>query len=79
MQRARTKTFKSGNSLAVRLPKDIAFPLGTEVEIIREGDVVTLRPLRISISEMLENLRRLPRPDYVEVRDMEEIPERPGL
>ena len=28
-----TKTFKSGNSEAVRLPKDMAFGIDTEVEI----------------------------------------------
>ena len=38
------KVFKSGNSAAVRLPKDVAFALGTEVTIERTGDIVTIRP-----------------------------------
>jgi antitoxin VapB len=75
----KTKPFRSGNSQAVRLPKAFAFPEGTELEMVREGDVVTLRPAKISMKQMIEELRRLPKPPYVEVRDLEDIPERPGL
>ena len=75
----KTKTFKSGNSQAVRLPKALAFPDGTELEIVRKGDVVTMRPAKLPFHEMLQRLRELPSPDYVEVRDTEEIPDRPGL
>lgn len=74
-----SKTFRSGNSQAVRLPKEVAFPDGTELTIERSGDVVTLRPKRISIAEMFRRLDELPGPGSVEVRDTEEIPERPGL
>jgi antitoxin VapB len=37
------KIFQSGNSQAVRLPKDFRFDV-EEVEISREGDAVILRP-----------------------------------
>lgn len=37
------KIFKSGNSQAVRLPKEFRFDVD-EVEILREGDAVILRP-----------------------------------
>jgi len=37
------KIFRSGNSQAVRLPKDFRFDV-EEVEISREGDAVILRP-----------------------------------
>lgn len=37
------KVFRSGNSQAVRLPKDFRFDV-EEVEISREGDAVILRP-----------------------------------
>jgi antitoxin VapB len=37
------KVFRSGNSQAVRLPKDFRFDV-EEVEISREGDSVILRP-----------------------------------
>jgi antitoxin VapB len=39
-----SKTFKSGNSIAVRLPKTIAFPADTPVTIERHGDTLTIRP-----------------------------------
>jgi antitoxin VapB len=82
MQTARTKTFMSGNSEAVRLPKGIGFGANVELEIVRNGDVVTLRPrqlAKITMKEMLEKMKKLPKPAYVEVRDTAEIPERPGL
>ena len=31
------KTFKSGNSVALRLPKGLGVPEGTEVRMVREG------------------------------------------
>ena len=37
------KVFRSGNSQAVRLPKDFRFNV-EEVEVSREGDAVILRP-----------------------------------
>jgi antitoxin VapB len=74
-----TKTFKSGNSEAVRLPKDLGFGPGVEVEVQREGEVVTIRRKRMSNRELVEALRKLPKPDYVEEREPFEAPERPGL
>ena len=74
-----SRTFKSGNSDAVRLPKDISFGPGVEVEIERKGDVVTISPKRKSVREMLAKLRSLPKPSSVGVRHEIEIPERSGL
>ncbi|MBM7070382.1 antitoxin [Actibacterium sp. 188UL27-1] len=37
------KVFKSGNSQAVRLPKEFRFSV-EEVEVTREGDAIILRP-----------------------------------
>jgi antitoxin VapB len=79
MQTHRTKTFQSGNSQAVRLPKALAFPEGTELEMIKEGSVIRLRPVRLSFEDMVTELRKLPKPTSVEIRDTEEIPERPRL
>ena len=75
------KTFRSGNSEAVRLPKEIAFGEGVELVIVRTGDVVTMYPAkgRTKMQELAERLRRLPKPESIEVRDTEELPERPGL
>lgn len=60
MNAVRTRTFRSGNSEAVRLPKDIGFGAGTEVEIVRKGNEITIRLQRPSIAEMIEKLKALP-------------------
>ncbi|MEJ0060714.1 MAG: AbrB/MazE/SpoVT family DNA-binding domain-containing protein [Terricaulis sp.] len=76
---ARTRTFRSGNSEAVRLPRDVAFGEDVELTIVRSGDVMTIYPTATSVAEMIERLRALPAPPAIEQRDTEEIPERPGL
>jgi antitoxin VapB len=79
MNAYRTKTFRSGNSEAVRLPKEIGFGAGTEVEVVREGDVVTIKRRRMTNRELVESLRELPKPGSVQARVPIEFPERPGL
>lgn len=80
-----TKTFKSGNSIAVRLPKGFAIPEGAEVEIDRSGDVVTIRLARDPAAEkarllkMLDDLDALPKPPRVEKREPIVFPKRRGL
>ncbi len=49
------RIFKSGNSQAVRLPKEFRFSI-SEVEIFRRGDEVVLREKRRSTAEILEIL-----------------------
>lgn len=79
MPRVRTRTFRSGNSEALRLPRDVAFGEGVELEIVRSGDVMTIYPVRASIGEMIDRLNSLPVPPSIESRDDEELPERPNL
>ncbi len=80
---ALTKTFKSGNSEAVRLPKDIGFGIGTEVEVKRIGNRVILEAVKqpkISFQEMLRRMREIgPPADGVQPREPFEYPDRPGL
>ena len=76
---AKTRTFRSGNSEAVRLPKDIAFGEGVELVAVRSGDVLTLYPAAASILEMIVRLQALPTPPSIEVHDEDELPERAGL
>ena len=76
---AKTRTFRSGNSEAVRLPKDIAFGEGVELVAVRSGDVLTLYPAAASIPQMIARLQALPMPPSIEVRDEDELPERAGL
>jgi len=75
----KTRTFRSGNSEAVRLPKDIAFGPDVELTMIRSGDDLTIYPTRPSIQALIKTLDALPKPDDIETRDEEESPERPGL
>jgi len=72
---AKTRMFKSGNSQAVRIPAEMAFSdTDVELEITRLGDVVTIVPARKSMSEIVEMLRRMPKPKSVEVREPIEVP-----
>jgi antitoxin VapB len=80
-----TKTFKSGNSVAVRLPKGFAIPADAEVELAKSGDTVTIRLARDEAEEkrrmlaMLDRLNALPKPPEIEKREPIEFPDRPGL
>jgi antitoxin VapB len=76
---ARTRTFRSGNSEAVRLPRDVAYGEDVELVIVRSGDVMTIYPAATTIPAMIERLRALPAPPTIEQRDEEELPERPRL
>ncbi len=51
------KIFKSGNSQAVRIPKEFQLE-GKEVEILRRGDNLILRPKRKSWTPFLESLAK---------------------
>ena len=75
----RVRTFRSGNSEAVRLPKDIAFGEDVELVAVRSGDVLTLYPSSLSIAEMVRRLAALPAPPTIEERDDIELPEPAGL
>jgi len=80
MSTVRTKAFRSGNSIAVRLPKEVAFEDGAELVVERSGDIVTIYPAPAgSLSELVERLNRLPRPSNIDVRDADQIPQPKGL
>jgi antitoxin VapB len=79
MPTASSRTFRSGNSEALRLPKDVAFGEDVEVTIVRSGDVLTIYPKRPSLEQLVARLRELPGPGEVQVRDEDIVPERPGL
>ena len=56
---ALARVFQSGNSQAVRLPKDYRVN-ARELEILRRGNEIVLRPRRFSLRGALELLARLP-------------------
>lgn len=57
-----TKIFRSGNSLAVRLPRDIAFDEGTEVVVRRQGASIIVTPLRLNMAALVARLGGAPPP-----------------
>ncbi len=67
---ARTRVFKSGNSMAVRLPKAFGLMPGTELEILQDASgAVHLRPIRrridlTGIAGSMPWLQPLPREDF---------------
>jgi antitoxin VapB len=74
-----SRTFRSGNSEALRLPRDVAFGSDVELTLVRSGDVLTVYPARGSVSGLVDRLAALPRPASIETRDEEPLPERPDL
>jgi antitoxin VapB len=81
-----SKTFKSGNSVAVRLPKEIGFAADMDVVVERTGDVITIRAKhdpaqeKARLKALLDDLAEIGQPeDGVQARDPFEFPGRPGL
>jgi antitoxin VapB len=57
-----SKTFKSGNSEAVRLPKEVAFGTDVDVTIRKVGNRLTIEPKRDAkrtMAELVERLREI--------------------
>ena len=51
------KIFRSGNSQAVRIPKEFQME-GDEVEILKEGNSLILRPKKKSWTSLVESLEK---------------------
>lgn len=62
-----TKVFQSGNSQAVRLPKEMRFDT-SEVEIFKRGNEVVLREKTRSLSDAFTLLGQMPDDFMVEGR-----------
>jgi antitoxin VapB len=81
-----TKTFKSGNSVALRLPKALAIGPDERMLIEQNGDVLTIRRLKDPAEEkarllaLLADLEAIGTPpDGVQTREPFDFPDRPGL
>lgn len=79
MSTLRSRTFKSGNSEAIRIPKGLGFGIDVDVTLVKSGEVLTIFASRPPISELIETLNRLPKPPQIEERDIEPLEERIGL
>lgn len=60
-----TRIFKSGNSLAVRIPRGIAFDEGAEVVVRRQGGSLVVSPARLTMSDLVARLKAAPPPASV--------------
>ena len=62
-----SRIFKSGNSLAVRIPKELAFAEGVlDVEIERRGETLLIRPVsKTSLGGVAKAFAAFPR-DFME-------------
>ena len=73
-----TRLFKSGNSLAVRIPKEFAIDMASqEVEIERVGNTLVLRPVvQESLGDLMEILASFPKSFLAESREFHEQKDR---
>lgn len=72
---ATSKIFRSGNSLAVRIPKDFAIAReGAEVEVVEEGGAMVVRPKVGSMKELAAYLRANASPLMTEALERPEWP-----
>ncbi|MFN0045359.1 MAG: AbrB/MazE/SpoVT family DNA-binding domain-containing protein [Sphingorhabdus sp.] len=77
--------FKSGNSVAVRLPKAFGVKPGDEFELIQRGGKLELRPIldpeyeKAQVTELVRRLRALGPVKNPEPREPIEFPDRLGL
>jgi len=80
-----TKTFRSGNSVALRLPKSLAIGPDERMLIEQNGDVLTVRRLKDpaeekrKLMELVKTLRSIGRLGEIQKREPIEFPRRPGL
>lgn len=74
----KARVFKSGNSQAVRLPKEFRFRV-REVEILRRGNEVVLREPKTSLSEAFAALAAMPEDFLAEGRKDRPPQKRKGL
>lgn len=73
-----TRVFKSGNSLAVRIPKELGFVDGAQdVEIERVGNTLVLRPVvQETIGDLTEIFAAFPKSFMAKGREFHEEHER---
>ena len=83
-----TKTFKSGNSVAMRLPKALGIGPDETFQINRNGDFISGRRIPGDAEQaerlgrfraMLDELQRMGPVGEIEQREPFEFPDRPGL
>lgn len=85
MNAVSSRTFRSGNSVALRLPRALGIEADVEMRIEKEGNTLLVRPARDAAAErakvarLVAALQALPAPDEIQRREPIEFPDRPGL
>jgi antitoxin VapB len=85
MNAVSSRTFKSGNSVALRLPRALGIEADVEMRIEKEGNTLVVRPARDPAAEkarlrrLVATLESLPAPGEIQPRDPIDFPDRPGL
>ena len=84
-----SRTFKSGNSVAVRLPRELGFAADTAITIEKIGHSLRITPLadpveeKRKLAELIDALRDIwkdaPPGDGRGEREPIDFPDRPGL
>jgi antitoxin VapB len=80
-----TRTFKSGNSVAIRLPKELGFAADIAVTIERVGDELKIAPVidpaegKRRLNKMIAALRAIGPIGEIGPREPVDIPDRPGM
>jgi antitoxin VapB len=74
----KARIFKSGNSQAVRLPKEFRFKV-KEVEISRRGDEIILREPKHSLADAFDALTSMPEDFFADGRKDDPPQERENL
>lgn len=80
-----SRTFKSGDHVAVVLPDALGIPVGLAVRLEWDGRTVTMRPAAEDVEtkrtwpQVLERLAEIGPVGEVEIRDPDIFPDRPGL
>lgn len=81
----RTNAFKTGNSVAVRLPKAFGILPGEGLELVRRGRTIEIRPVsnpdheRARLKALADALAVIGRIDGSREDGRIEFPDRPGL
>ena len=65
MASKKTRIFMSGNSQAVRIPREFQLE-GDEVEIQRRGNTLVIRPKKLSWVPLMDSLKKFT-PDFMEL------------
>lgn len=79
-----SKVFRTGNSVAVRLPKALAMTEGTDVTIERRGRQIIITEMfdpveeKRKLMDLIAKIDALPKPPYIQKREPIEFHDRWG-